>query len=137
MNERTLTEHGSVHDVGIAEADLDGMHRVRDFLDQKWYHRVDKYDVSVLMQGHLESERAGFWPVLQHHLFPLDRKRRTCRTNQKGDITISRCDLCTTPTTFCAVFLCHRLLDETCNYDRQIVAIGKRRFILSLSPSAL
>lgn len=38
ISERTLTEHSSVHDIGIAEADLDGMHRVHDFLDQERYH---------------------------------------------------------------------------------------------------
>jgi len=92
MSERILTEHSSVHDVGIAEADLDGMHRVCDFLDEERNYRVDKHDVSVLMQGHLESERTSFWPVLQHYLLPLDRKRRTYRTNQKRN-NISRYDI--------------------------------------------
>lgn len=73
-----LTEHGPVHDVGVAEADLDRMQCVLDVFDHQRYHRVDEHDVAVLMQGHLESKRAGLWVVLQYHLLPFDRKRRAC-----------------------------------------------------------
>lgn len=59
-----LTEHSPVHNVGVAEADLDGMHRVLDMLDHQRYHRVDEHDVAILIQGHLESKRAGLWVVV-------------------------------------------------------------------------
>jgi len=131
MSERILTEHSSVHDVGIAETDLDGMHRVCDFLDEERNYRVDKHDVSVLMQGHLESERTGFWPILQHYFLPLDRKRCTCRTNQKRDNNL------TLRYMHDSEYFIPCFFATGCLTRCIIIGKSSRRFILPLSSSAL
>lgn len=59
-----LTKYSPIHNVSVAETDLDGMHRVLDPLDHQRYRRVDEHDVAILMQGHLESKRAGLWVVV-------------------------------------------------------------------------
>jgi len=59
------------------------MHRVLNIVDLHRYVWIDKHDVAILVQGHLESERAGPWLVLQYHLLPFDRERRACREDQK------------------------------------------------------
>lgn len=73
-----LTENGSIHYVGVAQADLDRMSGIFDCFDGQWNLGIDKNDIAIFMKRRLERETSSFRAILKHDSFPLDRKRRAC-----------------------------------------------------------
>lgn len=77
-----LTVEMLVNDVGIGEADLDGMHGVLDGVDLRGDLVVTKHDVTVLVERHTKRKLAVAQIVLQGDILPKGRERSSWRSRE-------------------------------------------------------
>lgn len=78
---RLLTEHSSFEEIGIGNANFNGMVFVQNLRDENWNLPINEYDVSIRMKDRLESEISVFWFIVQTNIPPLHHEHSSCLMN--------------------------------------------------------